>query len=624
MKLSIKTVFYELLNRKNKGLAFHTTKSLLNKSLLSHSVQQCLLSCAITLLVLNVAIPDATAANNATKLSPVITFLLSSDSTAGEMMTVEEASRFLTQATFGPDYDEIVKLSNTTLQKWLDTQFNMSITSTVGYAESQDWVFDYPLIISRSADSSLLNVMLEAPDQLRQRMAYALSQIFVVSRDVSNGINERPLYYLDYYDLLLQNSFGNYRDLLESVTKNAVMGFYLTMILNAPANTQVGPPAHPASFFVSSPDENYAREVMQLFSIGLVELNLDGTPVIKNGETVPSYTQETIENFARVFTGWNYQAGNTPETSSFFNLGVPSHTLPLISFDDFHDKGQKTLLNGVTLPANQTAEKDLDDALDNIFNHPNVGPFISKLLIQHFVTSNPSPAYVERVAKVFNDNGDKVRGDLKAVLTAVLSDDEARKGHLDYPDTFGKFKEPYIRQLALWRALRARRKTDNNNLFSAYDDGFLDRFKQFPLRAKSVFNFYQQDFSPSGPILDAGLVAPESQLIDTESVVSIATTYEEYIQRHHDDANNSFATSTTLLLFDTSELQALVPDDLRNPEELIERLNLVLLAGSMSEEMKEILLEVHNSGTYLAEEKWQVVVDLANIIMLSPQFMIQR
>jgi len=285
----------------------------------------------------------------------------------------------------------------------------IQITKTVEYAESQNWVTNYPLIVSGSARSSLLNVMLTAPDQLRQRMAYALSQIFVVSLDVNNGISERPLFYLDYYDLLGENAFGNYRDLLEKVTKNSVMAYYLTLNLNAPAGTQVGPVNHPGSFFVSSPDENYAREVLQLFSIGLVELNIDGTPVMDGEEPVASYTQETVENFARVFTGWNYQAGETPETSSFFNLGIPQDTKPMIAFDEFHDKGEKTLLNNVTLRANQSAEKDLDDALDNIFNHPNVGPFISKLLIQHFVTSNPSPSYVARVAQIFNNNGDFLR-----------------------------------------------------------------------------------------------------------------------------------------------------------------------------------------------------------------------
>ena len=559
-------------------------------------------------------------------LPNIINYLLFEDLGPGNTMSVEDASRFLVQTTFGPTYEGIVELSNSSFKAWLNRQYSLPVTRTVDYAESQEgWITNYPLIIGRAHDSALLNVMLTAPDQLRHRVAYALSQIFVVSLNVSNGISERPLFYLDYYDLLAENAFGNYRDLLEKVTLNDVMGFYLTMKLNAPANTQVGPVNHPAAFFSTSPDENYAREIMQLFSIGLVELNLDGTPVMVNGEAVPTYTQETVENFARVFTGWNYKSANG---SSFFNLGVPFDTSPMISFDDFHDKGTKTLLNNETLPANQTAVRDLDMALDNIFNHKNVAPFISKLLIQHLVTSNPTPAYVERVARVFNNNGSNVRGDLKAVVEAILLDTEARNGHKTLPNQFGKFKEPYIRQLSLWRGLHARRKVSNRNLFSAYDDGFLERLRQQPLKAPSVFNFYQPDFSPPGVFRDDGLVAPVAQLMDTESVIGIATVHEEYVQRHHDDASNTFATSLETFLLNTQDWQTLVSDDLSSFDDLIERLNVVFLAGAMTDEMRDVLRAVHSSSnpnsSYLVQHKWQIVIDLLNIIMVSPQFMVQK
>ena len=558
-------------------------------------------------------------------LPPIINYLLFSDIGPGNTMSVDEASRFLMQTTYGPTYDDIVELSNSSFQAWLNRQYALPVTKTVGYVESQGWVTTPPLIISRAGDSALLNVMLTAPDQLRQRVAYALSQIFVVSRDVSNGINERPLFYLDYYDLLAENAFGNYRELLEKVTLNDVMGFYLTMKLNAPANTQVGPVGHPAAFFSASPDENYAREVMQLFSIGLVELNLDGTPVMVNGEPVPSYTQETVENFARVFTGWNFQSANG---TSFFNLGVPPDTRPMVSFDDFHDKGAKTLLNNQTLPANQTAIRDLEMALDNIFNHQNVAPFISKLLIQHLVTSNPTPAYVERVARVFNNNGNNVRGDLKAVVNAILLDSEARNGHNTLPNLFGKFKEPFIRQISLWRGLNARRKVSNRNLFGAYDDGFLRRLRQMPLRAPSVFNFYQPGFSPPGVFRDNSLVAPVAQLMDTESVIGIATVHEEYVQRHHDDAGNDFASSSETFLLNTQEWQSLVSDDLSSFEGLIERFNVVFFAGAMTDEMREVLRSVHASSNpnsvYFVQHEWEIVIDLLNIIMVSPQFAVQK
>ncbi len=540
-----------------------------------------------------------------------------------ESVSEEAAARFLTQTTFGPTYADIVALTNTSLESWLDRQYALPITKTVDYAQSQGWISNYPLIISRSHDSSLLNVMLSAPDQLRHRVAYALSQIFVVSLDVNNGMQERPVFYLDYHDLLAENAFGNYRDLLEKITLNDVMGFYLTMRLNAPANTQVGPVNHPSAFFVTSPDENYAREIMQLFSIGLVELNIDGTPKLdSSGEQIPSYTQETVENFARVFTGWNYQSAN-PNSNSFFNLGIPSDTRPMRSFDSFHDKGTKRLLNGVVLPPNQTAQQDLELALDNIFNHPNVGPFIGKLLIQHLVTSNPTPAYVARVARVFNNNGRGVRGDLKAVVNAILLDDEARNGHKTLPNRFGKYKEPFIKQLTMWRAMNARRKVTNRNLFDAYDDVFLDRLGQFPLRAQSVFNFYQPDFSV-GLFRQLGLVAPVAQLFDTQSLIGIATAYEEYIQRHHDNAGNDFATSNSDLLLDTADWEALIPNDLSSIEALIDRMDLVFMAGAMTEEMRQVLRDMHSGPSYQVTDKWRIVIDLLNVIMLSPQFSVQK
>jgi len=280
------------------------------------------------------------------------------------------------------------------------------------------------------------------------------------------------------------------------------------------------------------------------------------------------------------------------------------------------------------LPGGQTAVQDLEMALDNIFEHPNVGPFISKLLIQHLVTSNPTPGYVERVARVFNDNGDNVRGDLKAVVRSILLDEEARNGHKTLPNQFGKFKEPLIRQMALWRGMKARRKISNRNLFDAYDDVFLERFNQIPLRAPSVFNFYQQDFVPSNVFRSNNMVAPVAQLMNTESVIGIATAYEEYIKRHHDDAGNDFANSVDDLLLNTQEWQALIPDDLSSVDDLIERLNIVFLGGSMTNEMRNVLRSVHATSnpnsSYVVQHKWEIVIDLLNIIILSPQFSVQK
>jgi len=524
-----------------------------------------------------------------------------------------EASRFLIQATFGPSFEKINSLTNTTYVEWINQQMQLPPTRAVEYAESQGWV-DFPLLSnSLGRDSAFLNLHINAEDQLRQRMAYALSQIFVVSNQSGIAIEERPLFFLDYYDILVDNAFGNYRELLERVTLNDVMGSYLNTMLNRKRDVSVG---------VLRPDENYAREVMQLFSIGLFELNIDGTLKLNaEGNPIPTYGLNTIENFARVFTGWNYQSDTATE---FYNLGLPPDTRPMRSWDEFHDMGEKTLLNGTVLPAGQTAVQDLEQALDNLFEHPNVGPFIGKQLIQRFVSSNPSPEYVARIARVFNDNGSGVRGDLGAVLKAILLDDEARNGYITMPNRFGKFKEPYIRLIALWRAFDAQR-IDSNNIFSSYVKAFLRRLKQFPLESPTVFNFYQNDFSPSGELSQANLLAPEIQLLDSESVVSMATAFYEFtIRQHNETPQNQVLGGGATIQLQTQAFQELVSQDLMDREDLVDRLDLLLLAGSMPDEMRDILLGVHSQADYTVQEKWEIVIDLTNIIVQSPYYHLQR
>jgi len=524
-----------------------------------------------------------------------------------------EASRFLTQATFGPNFERINSLMNESYVDWIDAQMQLPPSRTVEYAESQGWVNAPLLTNSLGRQSAILNLHLRAEDQLRQRMAYALSQIFVVSNQSGIAIEERPLFFLDYYDILVDNAFGNYRELLETITINDVMGSYLNTMLNRKRDVAAG---------VLRPDENYAREVMQLFSIGLFELNIDGTQKLNaQGKPIPTYGLDTIENFARVFTGWNYQSDQTTE---FYNLGLPPDTRPMRSWDDFHDMDEKTLLNGTVLQAGQTAVQDLEQALDNLFEHPNVGPFIGKQLIQRFVTSNPSPEYVARVARVFNDNGSGVRGDLGAVIRTILLDDEARNGHINMPNKFGKYKEPYIRLIALWRAFDSER-VDATNIFDSYVKSWLNRLKQFPLESPSVFNFYQNDFSPIGELGDRQLLAPEAQLLDSESVVSMASTFAEFTLRQHDEIppGQVLGGGATINL-QTQDFQDLVSQDFMRSEDLVDRLDLLLLAGSMPDEMREILLSVHNQTDYTVEEKWEVVIDLTNIIVQSPYYHLQR
>jgi uncharacterized protein (DUF1800 family) len=340
-------------------------------------------------------------------------------------------------------------------------------------------------------------------DQLRQRVAFALSEIMVVSdRGVLFNYPNGLAY---YYDTLAQGAFGNFRDLMEAVTLTPAMGVYLSMLGNEKPD-----PARNIR-----PDENYARELMQLFTIGLVELDIDGRQTLDgDGQPIPTYDQSIIEGFAHVYTGWTFANSQSFHQPSYI------FAAPMQAYPAFHDTGTKTLLNGVVLPAGQTPQKDLDDALDNIFAHPNVGPFICKQLIQRLVTTNPSPAYVARVARVFNDDGTGVRGNLRAVVRAILLDSEARAAPAG--DAGGKLTEPLLRLVGVWRAYGAaapsgRYLFPNPDLF----------FAQAPLRAPSVFNFFRPHYAPPGEIRDRGLVSPEME-ITNETTTSSVNNYLAY------------------------------------------------------------------------------------------------
>ena len=340
-------------------------------------------------------------------------------------------------------------------------------------------------------------------DQLRQRVAFALSEIMVVSQ--LGALQGRPFAVADYYDMLAENAFGNYRDLIEKVTLHPAMGVYLSMLGNEKPNPALN----------IRPDENYARELMQLFSIGLVQLNIDGTVALDgNNQPIPTYDQEIIEGFAHVFTGWTWRgspsfgSGRVPVSSQYF---------PMEHWPDFHDTGEKMLLNGTVLPSGQTGEQDLAGALDNIFNHANVGPFVAIRLIQRLTTSNPSPGYVRRVAEVFNNNGAGVRGDLGAVVKAILLDPEESPSMAMEID--GKLKEPLLRLTQLFKAYNASSTSGRYPLVGSYI-----LFGQGPLQSPSVFNFFSPFFAPPGEIRNSNLVAPELE-IATEYLSTQYTNY---------------------------------------------------------------------------------------------------
>ncbi|MDH3275357.1 MAG: DUF1800 domain-containing protein [Gammaproteobacteria bacterium] len=508
-------------------------------------------------------------------------------------VTVAEAYQFLNQTSFGATEAEAQRVIDMRFEAWIDDQMQKEVSLQLphlqGLPPPQMGMFE----LQRDRADIFFRNALHGEDQLRQRVAFALSEIMVVSQ--LGALNNQPYSLASYYDMLAENAFGNYRDLIEDVTLHPAMGVYLSMLGNEKPNPTLN----------IRPDENYARELMQLFSIGLVELNIDGSEKLDQGQPIPTYDQEIIEGFAHVYTGWTY-AGASRFQDVF---PTPSRqVLPMQHWPDFHDTGPKTLLNGITLPAGQSGEQDLTDALDNIFNHPNVGPFIAIRLIQRLVTSNPSPGYVSRVAAVFNDNGSGVRGDLGAVVKAILLDDEARPA---IPMEFdGKVKEPLLRLTQLWRAYDATSQSGRYPLNFAYIV-----FGQGPLQAPHVFNFFSPFFAPPGEIRNGGLVAPELE-IATEYLNTYVTNYMFYQTFALNSTNTSLNEDDVYINF---ESEMLLAGDI---DMLIDSVANKLLAGQISDTLRN---EIAGMLALIPETETALrAAETIYFIVTSPEYAYQR
>ena len=343
-------------------------------------------------------------------------------SLSGFLPNHNAASRFLAQATLGYDMNDISQVMSMGLEDWIDNQLAIPMPNTLldqiglyyEFVESKLGTFDGA---SRYLfwEYAWWQYHMTSSDYLRQRVAFALSEIWVISEKSSIGDN--PVALADYYDVLLEHAFGNYRDLMQAITYHACMGVYLTYMKNPKTDLSIN----------QFPDENYARELMQLFTIGLFELNNDGTRKTDDqGNYIPTYDNDDIAEFSKVFTGLAW--GDSDIFRRYGPMRDSSYVLDMQMFDTSHEPGIKYLLNGGTTTTAAPAVNgnlDISEALDNLFNHPNVGPFVGYKLIQRLVTSNPSPAYIDRVASVFNDNGNGVRGDMAAVVKAILLDPEA-------------------------------------------------------------------------------------------------------------------------------------------------------------------------------------------------------
>jgi len=546
---------------------------------------------------------------------------------SGTTLTTGQAARFLMQATYGPTSAEITRLQSMGINAWLTEQFGLAATKHLPYVQARRSEL---LARSNNEDDGWQGPRQEAwwqhslqgQDQLRQRMAFALSQIFVAS-DV--GVLEGSHAGLtNYYDMLLEGAFGNFRDLLKKVTLSPIMGQYLSMVRNQKPDITTG----------AEPDENYAREVMQLFSIGLSMLHPDGSLKLGHeGMPVPTYTQNDIVGLAHIFTGWGsgYDPLAPPSNlNNFFRWSAIDEMRQLMMFPNYHDTGAKQIVGGITVPAGQTGELDLENAMDALFNHPNVGPFIGRQLIQRFVSSNPSPGYIYRVAQVFNNNGEGVRGDMKAVLRAVLTDFEARSEEFYNDRGFGKQREPLLRMSHLLRAMKLSAPLPpDTRLFIDLQYGLT---QQAALKSPSVFNFFQPGYIQPGPIAAAGLFAPEFQITSETTVINqinnqhAAIFWGIWTREKNAQGANAYA----YLNFDdeVAVLNRAVFTATENRQAMLDLLNVKLLNGRMSAALRQEIMDVYaalpawydTTGTR-QRERAQLAVFL---IFASPGYVIQK
>ena len=522
--------------------------------------------------------------------------------------TVRDATRFLTQATFGVrSVDEVGALRELGFNRWLAAQFALEADSHLAYIEArrkERVARDNPMPRACEEDSyeAMWQQWLFGKDVLRARMSWALMQIMVIS-NIAPDI--RPHAMSSYMDMMNRNAFGNYRQLLEDVTLHPAMGYYLNMLESQKADPAAG----------THPNENYAREVLQLFSIGLVKLKPDGTPQLDaNGKTIPTFDESVVRGFARAFSGWSYGALDNTDPDQFHHHDDNLEALwvvPMKAWAAFHSPESKTLLDGTLLPAGQTAEKDMADALDNIFRHPNVGPFISRQLIQRLVTSNPSPAYVSDVAGVFNDNGAGVRGDLKAVLRAILLHAQARGDDATTRAGYGKLREPVVRFANFLRGLNASSQNGRNAIH--YLDSADDALGQSPLLAPSVFNFYSPSYRPAGALAAAGLVAPEFQITTETTVVGSLNFFASLF------ADGGYGYDASRLRLDTAPLVALAGGD---GQALVDRLDALFFNSQMGTQSRDRLLRLIAATP--AGDRDERVRRALLVTALSPDFVVQK
>lgn len=576
------------------------------------------------------------------QVCPAGEFVASSNREVGEIRRKVRAAVFLTKATFGPKPAEVNALAvrmqqvgrKRAFEEWIDAQWEIPQTShrqtAIDMITDDGFTPVTPDIWhNRYKEHAWWHIAVNADDQLRQRVAWALSQICVVNergsgfgtQEIDGSGHPRFLGNADYYDMLATNASTNYRTVLQDVSLHPIMGIFLSHFRNRKPDPTRG----------ILPDENYAREVMQLMSIGLYDLRTNGQFRQRRGQLIDTYDNEIIKAFARVFTGLSYKV----DDGNFW--GAPNLNEPMQAFEQHHDTGEKTVLRGVTLPSGNNTMDDITLGLDNIYSHPNVPPFVSRLLIQRLVKSNPSKGYVRRVARVFQRNSDRVRGDMKSVIKAILLDREAL-GSMSYRrlrrpyrlrvtpkgTESSSLREPVLAHTALLRAFPVSNSYPTGRLMMSNPGRDLG---QAPYESPSVFNFFLPDYQPPGPITayqssrrlpNGSLFAPEFEILTAVTANKTANRYRNAIQ----DANifqrvlnTSAGVLENTISFDFSEEETLAAD----PAALMTHLDLLLCHGSMSEEGKKIIADA------IEEETSNLTIRARSAVMAvmtSPEFMV--
>ena len=541
-----------------------------------------------------------------------------------------EAARFLLQSQLNASTTEIAAVRATTYSTYLQQEFAKPIGQTgyqwleargYGQNDTRRYFFNtYP------ADFLIWNQLFTASDGMRKRCALALSEFFVVSLS-SAEFNWRSHAFGQYWDMLVNGAFGNYRTLLEEVTLNPAMGYFLNTKGNQKENTNTG----------RVPDENYAREVMQLFTIGVNVLNLDGSEQTSGGKKLESYTQSDVTNLARVFTGYDFDTSDGQRLQVLKDNGSPEgYTVesrlftqkPMALNASRHSSLASTFL-GTTIPANTPGAAALKTALDTLFNHPNVGPFFGKQMIQRLVTSNPTRAYVARVAAAFNNNGAGVRGDLKAIWTAILLDDEARSASNLANNGFGKLREPMLRLIQWGRSFGINSAANSWKMFDT--SGASDKLGQSPLRAPSVFNFFRPGFIPPSTALAATQSpAPEFQLVNETTVGG----YLNYLQNvirygiYTGDPGVPYIAGNQTYVPDITASYAQELALVTDATQLVARINLLLCAGQLSAANQATIIAALNGSPVTASsnanQKLDRICAAVLMVMGSADYLVQK